>query len=94
MLQMLTNVDNVLLNVSHNSYSDCCDAKGNLKDSFLGTNMISEANVDNNNIQDENTRKKSVIDKINVVKVNETFITDNHTARKKKLKVDIRTSAN
>ena len=91
-----TNVDkdSVLLNVSHNNYSDCCDVKGNLKDSFLRTNMISEANVDSNNIQDENTRTESVIDKINVVKVNETFITDNHTARKKKQKEDIRTSAN
>ena len=88
--------DNLLLNVSHNNYSDCCDVKENLKespDSFLRTNMISEANVDSNNIQDKNTETDSVMDEVTVVKVNETFITDNHTARKKK-KEDIRTSGN
>ena len=59
--------DNVLLNVSHNNDSDCCDKKENLKynsDSFLGTNKVSESvNVDSNNIQNEkdikeNTKRK------------------------------------
>ena len=49
--------------------------------------MVSEAiNVDSNNIQNENTRTESAIDEINVVKVNETFITDNRTTRQKKHK--------
>ena len=81
--------DNMLLNVSHNNDSDCCDLKENLKDSldsFLGTNMVSEANIDSNNIQNENTKMENAIDEIIVVKVNETFITDNHTSRKKKQK--------
>ena len=81
--------DNMLLNVSHNNDSDCCDVKENLKDSldsFLGTNMVSEAKIDSNNIQNENTKMENAIDEITVVKVNETFITDNHTSRKKKQK--------
>ena len=55
-------------------------------DSFLGTNVVSEANVDSNNIQNENTKTKSVIDEMTVLKVNETFFADNRTARKKKQK--------
>ena len=55
-------------------------------DSFLGTNVVSEANVDSNNIQNENTKTKSVIDEMTVLKVNETFFVDNRTARKKKQK--------
>ena len=81
--------DSMLLNVSHRNDSDCCDVKEYLKgnlDSFLGTNTVSEANVDSNNIQNENTKTESAIDEIIVVKVNETLITDNHRARKKKQK--------
>ena len=66
--------DNMLLKVSHNNHSDCCDARKNLKDSsdsFLGTNMVSEANVDSNKIQNENTKTESALDEITVVKVNE-----------------------
>ena len=48
--------------------------------------MVSETNVDSNNIQNKNTETESAIDKMTVVKVNETFITDNRTARKKKQK--------
>ena len=55
-------------------------------DSFLGTNVVSEANVDSNNIQNENTKTKSVIDEMTVLKVNETFFADSRTARKKKQK--------
>ena len=78
--------DNMLLNMSHNNYSNCCDVKDYLKDSpesFLGTNMVSETNVDSNNIQNENTNMESAIGEM---KVNENFITDNFTARKKKQK--------
>ena len=81
--------DNILLNVSHGNHSNCCDVRENLKGipySFFGTNMVSETNVDSNNIQNENTETESAIDKMTVVKVNETFITDNRTARKKKQK--------
>ena len=77
----------MLLNASHKNYSDCCDVKENLKDSpdrFLGTNTISEADVDSNNIHDENTKTESILDEITVIKVNETFIPDNRTVRKKK----------
>ena len=45
-------------------------------DSFLGSNMVSEAKVDSNNIQNENTRTESTIDEVTVVKLNETFVTD------------------
>ena len=48
--------------------------------------MISETNVDSNNIQNEKTKTESARDEMTVVKVNETFITDNRTARKKKQK--------
>ena len=81
--------DNMLLNISNNNYNNRCGVKENLKDSsdsFLLTNIISKANVDSNNIQDENTKMESVIDEMIVIKVNETFITDNRTARKKKPK--------
>ena len=53
-------------------------------DSFLGTNLVGEINVDSNNIHNESTKTESAIDEITVVKVNETFITDNCAARKKK----------
>ena len=81
--------DNILLDVSHSNHSNCCDVRENLKDnadSVLGTNMVSETKVDSNNVQNENTETESVIDEMMVVKVNETFITDNRTARKKKQK--------
>ena len=55
-------------------------------DSFLETNMVSETNVHRNNIQTEKTETESAADEMTVVKVNETFITDNRTARKKKQK--------
>ena len=81
--------DDMLLNVSHSNHSNCCDVSENLKDSpdsFLGTNMVSETNVDSNSIQNEKTETESARDEMTVVKVNETFITDNRTARKKKQK--------
>ena len=87
----------MLLNVSHNKGSNFCDKKENLKDSsdsFFGTNTVSEViNVENKNTQNEkgtkkNTKRESAIDEITVVKVNETFITDNRTARKKKQKTN------
>ena len=81
--------DNMLLNVSHNNHSNCCNMREKLKDSpdsFLGTNVVSEANVDSNNIKNENTKTKSVIDEMTVLKVNETFFADSRTARKKKQK--------
>lgn len=56
--------DNMLLNVSHNNDSDC-NVEKNLEDrpdSFRGTNMVIEANVDNNNIQNESTKTESAID--------------------------------
>ena len=43
--------DNMLLNVSHNNYSDHCDDLKDSPESFRGTNMVSETNVDSNNIQ-------------------------------------------
>ena len=53
--------DAVLFNVPHNNDSDWCDIKKNLKvspNSFLGTNMVSEANnVDNNNTENEGRYK-------------------------------------
>ena len=55
--------------------------------------MISEVNVDSNNIHNENTKTERAIDEMTVVKVNETFTTDNRTARKKKTE-DISTSGN
>ena len=84
----IPNVDknSMLLNVSHKNHSDCCYVRENLKDSpdsFLGTKMVSEANVDSNKTKNENTKKESVIDEMFVVKVNKPFITDNRTARKK-----------
>ena len=88
--------DNMLLNVSQNNDSDCCDAKENLKDSpdnFLGTNMVSEANVDSNNIQNENTKTESAIDEATVAKIKGNFITDNSTSRKKKTE-DMGTGSN
>ena len=72
--------DTMLLKVSHKNHNDCCYVRENLKDSpdsFLGTNMVSEANVHNNKIKNENTKIESAIDEMAVVKVNETFITDN-----------------
>ena len=75
--------------MSHGNHSNCCDVKENLNgihNSFFGINMVSETNVDSNNIQNKNTETESAIDKMTVVKVNETFITDNRTARKKKQK--------
>ena len=48
--------------------------------------MVSEANVDSNNIQNENVKTESAIDEINVVKANATVFTDNRTARRKKQK--------
>ena len=85
------NVDknSMLLNVSHKNHSDCCNVRKNLKDSFdsfLGTKMITKANVDSNKTKNENTKTESAIDEMTVVKVNEFFITDNCTARKKKQK--------
>ena len=65
--------DNILLDVSHSNHSNCSDVRENLKDnadSVLGTNMVSEAKVDSNNVQNENTETESVIDEIMVVKVN------------------------
>ena len=87
----IPNVDknSMLLNVSHKNHSDCCYVRENLKDSpdsFLGTKMVSEANVDSNKTKNENTKTESAIDEMFVVKVNEPFITDNRTARKKKQK--------
>ena len=82
----------MLLNPSHNNDNDCCDKKENSKDSFdsfLGTNTVSEAiNVDSNNTLNdkgikENTKTESAIDEITI---DETFITDNCTTRKKKQK--------
>ena len=92
------NVDqnNMLLNVSHKNHSDCCYVRENLKDSpnsFLETKMISKANVDSNKTKNENTKTESAIDEMTVIKVNETFITDNRSATKKKTE-DIRTSSN
>ena len=81
--------DNILLNVWHSNHGNSCDVSEKLKDSpgsFLVTNMISETNVDSNNIQIEKTETESARDEMTVVKVNETFITDNRTARKKKQK--------
>ena len=46
--------------------------------------MVSETNVDSNNIQNGKTETESAIDKMSVIKVNKTFITDNRTGRKKK----------
>ena len=43
--------DNILLNVSHGNHSNCCDVRENLNgihNSFFGTNMVSETNVDSN----------------------------------------------
>ena len=43
--------DNMLLNVSHKNHSDCCYVRENLNvspGSFLGTKMVSAANVDSN----------------------------------------------
>ena len=48
--------------------------------------MVSETNVDSNKTKNENTKTESAIDEMTVIKVNETFITDNRTARKKKQK--------
>ena len=48
--------------------------------------MISETNVDSNNIQNEKTETVGARDEMTVVKVNETFITDNRTAGEKKQK--------
>ena len=79
----------MLLNVSHNNHSNCCDLRQNLKDSpesFLRTNKINETNVGSHNIQNENTEIESALNEMTVVKVNETFITDNRTARRKKQK--------
>ena len=79
--------DDMLLNVSHSNHSNCCDVSENLKDSpdsFLGTNMVSETNVDSNRIQNEKTETERSRNEMTVVKVNETFITDNRTVRKKK----------
>ena len=59
--------------------SNYCRMREKLKDSldsFLGSNMVSEAKVDSNNIQNENTRTESTIDEVTVVKLNETFVTD------------------
>ena len=78
--------DNMLLNVSHNNPSNCCDVREKLKDN-PGTNVISEVNVDSNNIHNENTKTERAIDEMTVVKVNETFTNDNRTARKKKQKI-------
>ena len=81
--------DNILLNVSHSNHGNCCDVSEHLKDSpgtFLVTNMISETNVDSNNIQNEKTETVGARDEMTVVKVNETFITDNRTAGEKKQK--------
>ena len=85
------NVDknNMLLNVAHKNHSDCFYVRENLKDSpdcFLGTKMVSQANADSNDTKNENTKTESAIDEMTVVKVNETFIIDNRTARKKKQK--------
>ena len=79
--------DDMLLNVSHSNHSNCCDVSENVKDSpdsFLGTNMGSETNVGSDRIQNEKTETESSRDEMTVVKVNETFITDNRTVRKKK----------
>ena len=51
-------------------------------DSFLGTNMVSEANVDGNITQNKNSKTESATDEINVAKVKNTFIPDNRTSRK------------
>ena len=51
-------------------------------DSFLGTNMVSEANVDSNITQNKNSKTESATDEINVAKVKNTFIPDNRTSRK------------
>ena len=59
--------------------SNYCGMREKLKDSldsFLGSNMVSEAKVDSNNIQNENTRTESTIDEVTVAKLNETFVTD------------------
>ena len=79
----------MLLNVSHNNHRNCCDLRQNLNDSpdsFLRTNKISETNVGSNNIQNKNTEIERARNETTVVKVNETFITDNRKARKKKQK--------
>ena len=81
--------NDMLFNVSHSNHSNCCDVSENLKDrsdSFLGTNMVSETNVDSNSMQNEKTETESARDEMAVIKVNKTFITDNRTARKKKQK--------
>ena len=65
----------MLLNVSHKNHSDCCYVRENLKDSsdsFLGTKMVSKANVDSNKTKSENTKAESATDEMTVVKVNET----------------------
>ena len=49
-------------------------------------NKISETNVGSNNIQNKNTEIERARNEMTVVKVNETFITDNRTARRKKQK--------
>ena len=89
------NKDNILLDVSHSNHSNCCDVGENLKgnpDSVLGTNIVSETKVGNNNVQNENTETESVIDEMMVIKENETFITNNLTARKKKQKTCAQTA--
>lgn len=85
----------VLLNVSHNNESNYCDVKKIKRhlNSFLGTNIVGEAiNVDSYNTKSEegtkeNTKTKSATNEVTAVKVNKTFIVDNCTSRKKKLKV-------
>ena len=87
--------DNILLDVSHSNHSNCCDMRENLKgnpDSVLGTNMVSETKVGSNNVQNEKTETESLIDEMMVVKVNQTFITNNRTARKKKQKTYAQTA--
>ena len=81
MLQSNVDKDDMLLNMSHSNHGKSLKDS---PDSFLGTNMVSESNVDSNNIQNENTETESARDERTVVTVNETFITDNRTARKKK----------
>ena len=46
--------------------------------------MVSETNVDSNSIQNEKTKTERARDEMTMGNVNETFITDNRTARKKK----------
>ena len=58
------------MNISSCNDSNFCDVRENLKDSadsFLGTNMVSETNVDSNKVQNENTEIESGIDEITMV---------------------------